>query len=172
MLIAILVPMLPLQCPRSAPGNSSKHGDPKLDGRRGPPRRATSWSEWDRDLHIHLPCRWRIMSDAFFELLSRVGGAALVRATTGLALCLALAAVSRKGTGGVLPAVAVIYSMLGTLMFKSRPQSREAQEPFRGSEPLCARARPLLRELCVGGGFGFCSSGWVSLFCGQAAEGS
>jgi hypothetical protein len=91
--------------------------------------RATSWSELDRDLHIHLPCRWRIMSDAFFELLSRVGGAALVRATTGLALCLALAAVSRKGTGGVLPAVAVIYSMLGTFMLSRGLRAEKHKSP-------------------------------------------
>src|SRR3954466_15903949 len=126
-----------------SPSNMFRNKNPD---EAGPPRRATSWSEWDRDLHIHLPCQWRIMSEAFFELLSRVGGAALVRATTGLALCLALAAVSRRGTEGVLPAVTVVYSMLGTFML-ARPQSREAQEPFRGSEPLCTRARPLFREL-------------------------
>ena len=55
------------------------------------------------------------MSDIFLQLLSRVGSAALVRATLGLVLCLALATVSRKGAGGVLPAVALVYSMLGTL---------------------------------------------------------
>jgi hypothetical protein len=50
-----------------------------------------------------------------FQLLSRVGSAALVRATLGLVLCLALATVRRKGAGGVLPAVALVYSLLGTL---------------------------------------------------------
>jgi hypothetical protein len=69
------------------------------------------------------------MSDAFFELLSRVGGAALVRATTGLALCLALAAVSRKGTGGVLPAVAVVYSMLGTFMLSRGLRAEKHKSP-------------------------------------------
>ena len=52
----------------------------------------------------------------------------------------------------------------GHVHVESRPPSREAQKPFRGSEPLCARARPLFRELCVCGGFLICSSGWVSLF--------
>ena len=33
----------------------------------------------------------------------------------GLVLCLGSAAVSRKGAGSVLPAVALVYSMLGTL---------------------------------------------------------
>jgi len=69
------------------------------------------------------------MSDAFFELLSRVGGAALVRATTGLALCLALAAVSRNGTGGVLPAVAVVYSMLGTFMLSRGLRAEKHKSP-------------------------------------------
>ena len=69
------------------------------------------------------------MSDAFIELLSRVGGAALVRATTGLALCLALAAVSHKGTGGVLPAVAVVYSMLGTLMLSRGLRAEKHNSP-------------------------------------------
>ena len=55
------------------------------------------------------------MSDTLLQLLSRVGSAALVRATMGLVLCLGLAAVSRKGAGSVLPAVALVYSMLGTL---------------------------------------------------------
>ena len=55
------------------------------------------------------------MSDTFLQLLSRVGSAALVRATLGLVLCLALATASRKGAAGVLPAVALVYSMLGTL---------------------------------------------------------
>src|SRR4051812_37309199 len=103
-------------------------------GRTGPLRstltgRATSWSEWDRDLHMTSPVGWRIMSDAFFELLSRVGGAALVRATTGLALCLALAAVSRKGTGGVLPAVTVVYSMLGTFMLSRGLRAEKHNSP-------------------------------------------
>ena len=55
------------------------------------------------------------MSDTFLQLLSRVGSAALVRATLGLVVCLGLAAVSRKGAGSVLPAVALVYSMFGTL---------------------------------------------------------
>src|SRR6187431_3352541 len=95
----------------------------------GPPRRATSWSEWDRDLHITSLVGWRIMSDAFFEVLSRVGGAALVRATTGLALCLALAAVSHKGAGSVLPAVALVYSMLGTLMLSRGLRAEKHNNP-------------------------------------------
>src|SRR5215217_1165150 len=67
------------------------------------------------------------MSGAFFELLSRVGGAALVRATTGLALCLALAPM--KGTGGVLPAVAVVYSMLGTFMLSRGLRAEKHKSP-------------------------------------------
>jgi hypothetical protein len=79
--------------------------------------------------YISTSLGWRIMSDAFIELLSRVGGAALVRATTGLALCLALAAVSRDGTGGVLPAVAVIYSMLGTFMLSRGLRAEKHKSP-------------------------------------------
>jgi hypothetical protein len=75
------------------------------------------------------PVGLRIMSGAFFELLSRVGGAALVHATTGLALCLALAAVSRKGTGGVLLAVAVVYSMLGTFMLSRGLRAEKHKSP-------------------------------------------
>jgi hypothetical protein len=69
------------------------------------------------------------MSDAFFELLSRVGGAALVRATMALVLCLALAAVSHKGAGSVLPAVALVYSMLGTFMLSRALRAEKHKSP-------------------------------------------
>ena len=69
------------------------------------------------------------MSDAFFELLSRIGGAALVRATMALALCLALAAVSHKGAGSVLPAVALVYSMLGTFMLSRGLRAEKHKSP-------------------------------------------
>ena len=69
------------------------------------------------------------MSDALFELLSRVGGAALARATLGLVLCLALAAVSRNGARGVLPAVALVYSMMGTLMLSWGLRAEKQKSP-------------------------------------------
>ena len=88
-----------------------------------------------------------------------LGGAALARATLGLVLCLGLAAVTRNGARGVLPAVALVYSMIGTLMLSWGITSREAKEPDRGGQLLCARAYPLLRELCVAVCFGACSFG-------------
>ena len=56
----------------------------------------------------------------------------------------------------MLPAVALVYSMLGTLTLELGPKGREAKQSDRSSELLCARACPLLRELCVAGGCGAC----------------
>ena len=141
----------------------------KPDGAGDLTGHATSWSEWDRDLHNHLPVG-AVMSDAFFELLSRVVGAALARATLGLVLCLALAAVSRNGAQGVLPAVALVYSMMGTLMLSWGLRAEKQKRPNRGGQLLCVTTS--LRELCVAACFGACGSEWVSLCCGQAADGS
>ena len=46
-----------------------------------------------------------------------------------LALCLALAAVSHKGAGSALPAVAVVYSMLGTFMLSRGLRAQKHKSP-------------------------------------------
>ena len=81
------------------------------------------------------------MSDTFLQLLSRVGSAALVRVTLGLVLCLALASVSRKGAAGVLPAVALVYSMLGTLTLSLPPAWPSLRIARNGTYPWAVGGR-------------------------------
>jgi hypothetical protein len=91
------------------------------------------------------------------EFPSSSAGAALARTTLGLVLCLALAAVSRNGARGVLPAVALLYSKMRTLMLSWGLRAEKQKD--RGGQLLCARACPLLRELCVAACFGACGFG-------------
>jgi hypothetical protein len=57
------------------------------------------------------------MPDTFLQLLSRIGAAALARATFAIVLCIGLALMSRKGMEGVLPALMAAYAVLGTFAF-------------------------------------------------------
>jgi hypothetical protein len=63
------------------------------------------------------------------EFPSSSAGAALARTTLGLVLCLALAAVSRNGARGVLPAVALLYSKMRTLMLSWGLRAEKQKSP-------------------------------------------